>query len=396
MRPQFWKQRPFWILPTIILSQFTGTSLWFAGNAILGDLQQQWSLGIHALGYMTSAVQLGFIAGTFCFAFFALSDRFSPRIVFFICSLLGASSNLLIYLIAEGIASLLVLRLITGFFLAGIYPVGMKIAAGWYRQGLGKALGFLVGALVVGTAFPHLLKGSDQSVLWETVIISISAISFTGGLLMLVLVPDGPYLFRGTKFNINTLAVIFQSKDLRSAAFGYFGHMWELYTLWAFVPVILMAYVANHPEVNINVSFWVFWIIAVGSLGCILGGVISKRVGSASVAFIQLASSGICCLLSPLVFQSSLGLLLGFLIFWGIVVVGDSPQFSSLVALTAPKELVGSALTIVNCIGFSITIFSIQLTNYLINFILPDYLFLFLAIGPMIGLISLRHLLRSV
>jgi MFS family permease len=388
------KKRPFWILPTIILSQFTGTSLWFAGNAILGDLQQQWSLGIHALGYMTSAVQLGFIAGTFCFAFFALSDRFSPRIVFFICSLLGASSNLLIYLIAEGFVSLLVFRLITGFFLAGIYPVGMKIAAGWYRQGLGKALGFLVGALVVGTAFPHLLKGSGQSVLWETVIISISAISLAGGILMLLLVPDGPYLFKGTKFNINALAVIFQSKDLRSAAFGYFGHMWELYTLWAFVPVILMAYGANNPEININISFWAFWIIAGGSLGCILGGMISKRVGSASVAFIQLAFSGFCCLLSPWVFQSSLGLLLGFFIFWGIVVVGDSPQFSSLVALTAPKELVGSALTIVNCIGFSITILSIQLTNYLINFILPDYLFLFLAVGPMIGLISLKPLLR--
>jgi MFS family permease len=389
-------KRPFWILPTIILSQFTGTSLWFAGNAILGDLQQQWSLGIHALGYMTSAVQLGFIAGTFCFAFFALADRFSPRIVFFICSLLGASSNLLIYLIAEGFVSLLVFRLVTGFFLAGIYPVGMKIAAGWYRQGLGKALGFLVGALVVGTAFPHLLKGWGQSVLWETVVISISAISLAGGLLMLVLVPDGPYLFKGTKFNINALAVIFQSKNLRSAAFGYFGHMWELYTLWAFVPVILMAYGTNNPEININISFWAFWIIAGGSFGCILGGVISKRIGSASVAFIQLASSGICCLLSPWVFQSSLGLFLGFLIFWGIVVVGDSPQFSSLVALTAPKELVGSALTIVNCIGFSITIFSIQLTNYLINFILPDYLFLFLAVGPMIGLISLRPLLRSL
>jgi hypothetical protein len=169
MRPQYCEKRPFWILPTIILSQFTGTSLWFAGNAILGDLQQQWSFGTHALGYITSAVQLGFIAGTFCFAFFALSDQFSPRI---------------------------------GFFLAGIYPVGMKIAAGWYRQGLGKALGFLVGALVVGTAFPHLLKGSDQSVLWETVIIYISSISLAGGILMLVLVPDGPYLFKGTKFNI--------------------------------------------------------------------------------------------------------------------------------------------------------------------------------------------------
>ena len=390
------KKRPFWILATIILSQFTGTSLWFAGNAILGDLQQQWSLGIHALGYMTSAVQLGFIAGTFCFAFFALADRLSPRIVFFICSLLGASSNLLIYLMAGGFVSLLVFRLITGFFLAGIYPVGMKIAAGWYRQGLGKALGFLVGALVVGTAFPHLLKGWGQSILWETVIICISAISFAGGLLMLVLVPDGPYLFKGTKFNINALAVIFQSKDLRSAAFGYFGHMWELYTMWAFVPFILMAYGARNPVINVNISFWAFWIIAGGSLGCILGGVISKRVGSASVAFIQLASSGICCLLSPWVFQSSLGLLLGFLIFWGIVVAGDSPQFSSLVALTAPKELVGSALTIVNCIGFSITIFSIQLTNYFIDFIPPDYIFLLLAVGPMIGLISLRPLLRSV
>ena len=390
------KKRPFWILATIILTQFTGTSLWFAGNAILGDLQQQWSLGIHALGYMTSAVQLGFIAGTFCFAFFTLADRFSPRIVFFICSLLGASSNLLIYLMAEGFVSLLVFRLITGFFLAGIYPIGMKIAAGWYRQGLGKALGFLVGALVVGTAFPHLLKGWGQSILWETVIICISAISFAGGLLMLVLVPDGPYLFKGTKFNINALAVIFQSKDLRSAAFGYFGHMWELYTMWAFVPFILMAYGARNPVINVNISFWAFWIIAGGSLGCILGGVISKRVGSASVAFIQLASSGICCLLSPWVFQSSLGLLLGFLVFWGIVVAGDSPQFSSLVALTAPKELVGSALTIVNCIGFSITIFSIQLTNYFIDFIPPDYIFLLLAVGPMIGLISLRPLLRSV
>ena len=390
------KKRPIWILPIIIVSQFTGTSLWFAGNAILGDLQQQWSLGIHALGYMTSAVQLGFIAGTFCFAFFALSDRFSPRIVFFVCSLLGAASNLLIYVVAEGFISLLVIRLITGFFLAGIYPVGMKIAAGWYRQGLGKALGFLVGALVVGTAFPHLLKGSGQSVLWETVIISISAISLAGGVLMLVLVPDGPYAFKGTKFSINALSVIFQSKDLRCAAFGYFGHMWELYTLWAFVPVILMAYAADNPAIDRNISFWTFWIIAGGSLGCILGGLISKRVGSASVAFIQLAASGICCLLYPWVFQSSSGLFLGFLIFWGIVVVGDSPQFSSLVALTAPKELVGSALTIVNCIGFSITIFSIQLTNYLIDFILPDYLFLFLAVGPIMGLISLKPLLRSV
>ena len=390
------KKRPSWILPTIIFSQFTGTSLWFASNAILGDLQQQWSIGADALAYMTSAVQLGFIIGTLCFAFLAISDRFSPRIVFFICSLLGASSNLLIYLVAEGLISLLTFRFVTGFFLAGIYPVGMKIATGWYRHGLGKALGSLVGALVVGTAFSHLLKGAGQSVPWEAVIISISGISLAGGILMLLLVPDGPYLFKGTNFDKKALTVIFQSKDLRSASFGYFGHMWELYTLWAFVPVILTAYVANNPKVSINISSWAFFIIASGSLGCIAGGMISKKVGSASVAFVQLASSGICCLLSPLIFQFSIEIFLGFLIFWGIVVVGDSPQFSALVAQAAPKELVGSALTIVNCIGFSITIISIQLTNYLSDFIHPNYIFLPLAVGPLMGLFSLLPLLRSV
>lgn len=389
------KKRPSWILPTIIFSQFTGTSLWFASNAILNDLQKQWSIGIDSVGYITSAVQLGFIVGTLYFAFFAISDRFSPRIVFFICSLLGALSNLLIYFIAKGIPSLLALRFITGFFLAGIYPVGMKIAAGWYKHGLGNVLGSLVGALVVGTAFPHLLKGTGQSVPWEVVIISVSAISLLGGILMLLLVPDGPYLFKGTEFNKKALAIIFQSKDLRSAAFGYFGHMWELYTLWAFVPIILMAYVANNPEVTINISFWAFFIIGSGSLGCMGGGIISKKIGSGSVAFTQLACSGVCCLLSPLIFQSSVELYLGFLIFWGIVVVGDSPQFSALVAQTAPKELVGSALTIVNCIGFSITIVSIQLTNYIYNSIRPDYIFLLLAIGPIIGLISLRPLIGS-
>ena len=390
------EKRPFWILPTIIFSQFTGTSLWFASNAILGDLQQQWSLGINSLGYMTSAVQLGFIIGTLCFAFFAISDRFSPRIVFFVYSLLGACSNLLIYLIAKGLISLLALRLITGFFLAGIYPVGMKITAGWYKHGLGKALGSLIGALVVGTAFSHLLKGAGQSVPWQAVIISISGISLAGGILMLLLVPDGPYLFKGTHFNPKALVVIFRSRDLRSASLGYFGHMWELYTLWAFVPLILTAYVSTNPKVSINISFWAFCIIASGSLGCMVGGIISKKVGSASVAFVQLAFSGICCLLSPFIFHLSIDVFLGFLIFWGIVVVGDSPQFSALVAQAAPKELVGSALTIVNCIGFSITIVSIQLANYLSDFIHPNYIFLTLTVGPLMGLVWLLPLLRSV
>ena len=389
------KTRPFWILPTIVISQFTGTSLWFAGNAVIDDIQRQWSLGESVVGYMTSVVQFGFIAGTLCFAVLAVSDRYSPRKVFLFCSLLGAFANLLVYLIADGFVSLMVLRGLTGFFLAGIYPVGMKIASGWYRQGLGKALGFLVGALVLGTAFPHLFKGSDQSIQWETVIIAVSLISAGGGALMFVLVPDGPYLFRGAAFQGKALLLIFKRRELRAAAFGYFGHMWELYTLWAFVPMCLFTFTRYHPEVKLNISMWAFTVIAAGSIGCIGGGMMARKFGSAKIAFVQLGCSGICCFLSGIIFQAPTAIFLAFLIFWGIVVVGDSPQFSTLVAHTAPKELVGSALTIVNCIGFFITIISIQLITALIPVIPPDYLFLFLAIGPLLGLGSLRPLVRK-
>jgi MFS family permease len=261
------KNRPLRILPVIIFSQFTGTSLWFASNAVMGDLQRAWELGVSALGYMTSVVQFGFIVGTLVFAFFTISDRFSPRIIFFVCSLLGALSNLCIYLLAEGLSSLLIFRFITGFLLAGIYPVGMKIAAGWYAKGLGRALGFLVGALVLGTAFPHLLKSAGRAVAWEFVILSISGVSAVGGLMMLWLVPDGPYLVKGTRFNAGAFKTIFQSRDLRSAAFGYFGHMWELYTLWAFIPVFLSSYASKNIQ-QIGVSFWAFCIIGAGFLGC--------------------------------------------------------------------------------------------------------------------------------
>ena len=360
----------------------------------MGDLQRTWGLGDAALGYMTSAVQFGFIVGTLVFAFFTISDRFSPRIIFFACSMLGALSNLCIYLLAQGLTSLLIFRFITGFLLAGIYPVGMKIAAGWYEKGLGRALGFLVGALVLGTAFPHLLKGMGRTVAWEHVILSISVASAAGGLLMLWLVPDGPCSVKGTKFSADAFKTIFQSKNLRSAAFGYFGHMWELYTLWAFVPVFLSSYLSQGQKA-INVSYWAFYIIAVGFLGCAVGGLLSKKVGSSRVAFFQLAASGICCLISPLMFKASLSVFLGFLLFWGIVVAGDSPQFSALAAQTAPQELVGSALTLVNCIGFFITIFSIQIANFLTTLISPNSLFLFLTPGPIFGLFHLWPLYRK-
>ena len=384
------EQRPPWILPVIILSQFAGTSLWFAGNAVIGDLQLEWGLSPASLSYITSSVQLGFIAGTLFFAFFLISDRFSPRLVFFICSMLGAAANLGVFLVSDGLTPLLIFRFITGFFLAGIYPVGMKIAAGWYKHGLGAAMGYLVGALVLGTAFPHLLKSLEHNYEWESVVISVSVISIIGGLLMLIFVPNGPYLSKGTKFNPRAIQTIFKSKSLRQAAFGYFGHMWELYTMWTFVP-LLIAYYAKDRIDAMNIPLWSFWIIAAGGVGCALGGIISKRTGSKPVAFYQLLASGICCLLSPLIFTAPLGIFLVFLLFWGVVIAGDSPQFSALVAISAPKEYVGSALTIVTSIGFLITVFSIQFINSLVGTIDVKYLMLFLLPGPVFGLISLLN-----
>ncbi len=384
-----------WILPVIIFSQFAGTSLWFASNAILGDLQKQWRLGDASLSHMTSSVQFGFIIGTLIFAFFTVADRYSPRKVYFACSLLGALANLGLYLLADGLTTLMIFRFMTGFFLAGIYPVGMKIAAGWYRQGLGLALGWLVGALVVGTAFPHLIKSLNRSLPWETVILSVSIISAVGGCLMWLLVPDGPYLVKGTRFSSKAFGIIFRSRDLRSASFGYFGHMWELYTVWAFIPLLLSHY-AHTSSLALNVSGWSFFVIAIGSLGCIVGGLLSKKFGSATVAFFQLLSSGICCLLTPLMFHAPPAVFLGFLIFWGIVVVGDSPQFSALTAQTAPRDLVGSALTIVTSIGFAITILSIQFTNFLAGWLNIQIVLLFLVIGPIVGLIYLWPLFSDL
>ena len=279
--------------------------MWFAGNAVLPDLQRLWGLSSDALAYMTSSVQLGFIAGTLVFAVLAISDIFSARKIFLICSLLGAFCNAGVYLFADGLASLVVFRFLTGFFLAGIYPVGMKIAAGWYQRGLGKAMGFLVGALVLGTAFPHLLKALGHSLPWSSVLLSVSAIAAFGGLVMFILVPDGPYLSKGAKFDPGVLRVIFQSKKFRSSACGYFGHMWELYAFWAFVPVILATYIGAGTIVRFDISLWAFFIIGAGAVGCVVGGLLAEKFGSARVASAQLAISGICCIVSPFLFAAS-------------------------------------------------------------------------------------------
>jgi MFS family permease len=385
------------VLPVIVLSQFAGTSLWFVGNAVLPELKQTLSLNEYAVSLVTSAVMLGFIAGTLVFAIFSLADRFSPVRLFFICSVLGALANSAVAWIAKDVSSLFMLRFLTGFFLAGIYPVGMKIAADWYEKGLGKALGYLIGALILGTAFPHLLRSRDVDLPWKNVLYCTSLFALAGGLIMILFVGDGPYRKRSGAFQWNALKEIFGSKKWRQACFAYFGHMWELYSFWSFVPLMLALYAAKNGTA-LNIPLLSFLVIASGTVGCILGGYISLKKGSAKVGAAALFISGLCCFLSPLIYQAPLFLFLTVLFVWGLTAPADSPQFSTLVSNYAPPHLRGTALTIYNSIGFLITTISLWVMDRIFHstgFLSGSNTFLLLGIGALIGLPPILKLINS-
>lgn len=379
-----------YILPIIVISQFFCTSLWFAGNSVITDIASDLHLNHNYLAHLTSAIQFGFITGTLVFAILTISDRFSPSKVFFCSAILAGLFNLGICLTNITAIEILLFRFLTGFFLAGIYPVGMKIASDYYQLGLGKSLGFLVGALVFGTAFPHLLKNMSSNLPWIYVLYTTTSLSFIGGLCILLFVPNGPYRKIGQKIKFTAFLNGFRNENFRAVAFGYFGHMWELYTFWAFVPFMLTSYNAHHSEINLNISLVSFLIIASGGLACFASGILSQFFGTKKIAFISLTISGLCCLLSPLFFiYNSYVLFISFLFIWGLAVIADSPLFSTLVAQIAPEESRGSSLTIVNCIGFSITIISIQFINFIANKINEQFIYMFLAIGPILGLMAL-------
>ncbi|MBC3760005.1 MFS transporter [Hyunsoonleella sp. SJ7] len=378
------------ILPIIVFSQFCCTSLWFAGNGVMGGITESFSLEGNALGYLTSAVQLGFIFGTFVFALYTITDRYSPSKVFFWSAIISAVFNLFVVFEFNTTSSLLAFRFVTGVFLAGIYPVGMKIAADYFSKGLGKSLGFLVGALVLGTALPHLLRGLGWFPSWRSVIYATSVLAIFGGIIVLVLVPNGPYRKPASKFDFSFVYKVFKPLNFRSAAFGYFGHMWELYAFWAFLPVVLAAYQNYHGIIEFNTSLISFMVIAIGALGCVLSGYLSQKYTSKNVAAFALGISCVCCILSPFFFLSEFQVLnFIFLVIWGMVVIADSPLFSTLVAQNTEAEVKGTALTIVNSIGFAITIISIQILNTLELIIDAKYLFLILSIGPIFGLMAL-------
>lgn len=381
--------RPAYLLPVIVIAQFAGTSLWFATNAVLPELQKYHPGTGSFLSTLTTAVQLGFVLGTLGYSWYSLADRYSPVRVFMFSALLAAFFNILLLVTFRWLPGLFMTRVAVGFFLAGVYPVGMKICSDWYEAGLGKALGYLVGALVLGTALPHLLRAASLTLDWRYVIVTTTALASIGGLWIGIFLTDGPYRRLAGKFNPDMLSEVFRKAEFRRSAFGYFGHMFELYTFWAFVPMVVAAYYLQL-EVDQNVSLWSFFIIAAGALGCVLTGELSGRWGSYQTARTALAISTVCCLLVPAMQIMAPSHFLFYMIIWGISVVGDSPQFSALVAQNAPADYRATALTIVTSIGFFITIPSLYLTQWLYALVGYPSLLL-LALGGFFGLWAMKY-----
>ena len=382
---------PAHLLPVLVLAQLAGVSPWFAVNAVMPALQHEHGWNAADVGALTSAVQLGFIAGTLLFALLAVADRFSPRRVFLLCSLAGAACTLAGAHDAGSFQQLLLWRTATGFFLAGIYPVGMKIASQWFPQGLGGALGWLIGALVLGSASAHAVRALGAALPWTMVFHTVAAAAALGGLLLYSALPERPRLAgQGPGLRWQALGRIWTDRKVRASVFGYFGHMWELYTMWVLVPAILATRLSGAA-----LSWAAFAVLGAGAIGCVGGGWWARRIGSARVAAWQLGASGLCCVLAPWLLHAGDALFAAWLLLWGITVAGDSPQFSALTAQNAPPQAVGSVLTLVNSIGFGISIVSIQLFVTLAERHELAALLPWLGLGPLLGVWALRPLWRG-
>ncbi|WP_043530396.1 MFS transporter [Litchfieldella xinjiangensis] len=383
----------------LALSELFGTALWFTPNAVLNDLQALWSLSISDLGWLTGAVQGGFLLGTLLIGLSGLADRFDASRLFAACCLLGALTNALLPW-AGGLWQAVILRMITGACLAGIYPVGMKLMVGWAPARAGLGLALLVGMLVLGTALPHGLRAlSDWHALnlsWRDGILGASGLAILAGGMVWRLgeAPGMRTPSHGPLAPSARLAGIkaFRIPGFRRAAGAYFGHMWELYTLWALIPLIVLA---SQPSLSTPaLAMWAFILIAIGGPACWLGGALSLRFGSRRVAQCGLAGSACCCAVFPFIGPLPLTSLSLFLALWSALAVIDSPQFSALSAQACPREIVGSALTLQNAIGFAISMLSLLLLIPMWN-LFGAWLAWLLLPGPLVGLWSLRARIPS-
>lgn len=347
----------------IAIAELFGTALWFTPNAVISDLQQAWGLAATDLGWLTGAVQVGFLLGTLGIGLSGLADRIDASRLFAGACLIGALSNALLPM-AGGFWPAVGLRLLTGMALAGIYPIGMKLMVGWAPGRTGLGLAWLVGMLVLGTALPHALHGMSlmgtYDLPWASGVWSASALALLAGAMIWKL-GEAPEIANAKRQASTTRPAfdlsVFKIKGYRRAAGGYFGHMWELYTLWALLPLLLVAAMPTLSPTSLALGS--FALIAIGGPGCWLGGWLSQRIGSRRVAMLGLIGSGTCCFLYPWASNLPTLALVLFLATWSTLAVIDSAHFSALSAKACPPQLLGTGLTLQNAIGFGISVISL-------------------------------------
>lgn len=378
-------------LVLLSLAELLGMSLWFSGSAVVPALAREWNLSSSQVSWLAIAVQLGFVAGTLLSATLNLADIITTRHLFAVSALLGALTNAFFGLYSHQPETAIALRFLTGVCLAGVYPPGMKLMATWFRDRRGMALGFLVGALTLGKATPYLVNAIGSSN-WRLNVLVVSLLAIIGGAIVLLFVSDGPYALPPATFDLKQIVKVFSNRGVRLASFGYFGHMWELYAMWIWVPVMIRASVTTQDGNPVLAEVGSFLVIGAGAIGCAAAGLIADRVGRTIVTSWAMAISGTCCLTVGFLFGANPVLLLLLAVVWGASVVADSAQFSSCVTELGDPQYIGTALTLQMCVGFLLTTISIELIPKVVDVVTWRYAFMILAPGPLLGVLAMLRL----
>lgn len=371
-------------------------TLWFVSAAIIGDMHRESAISPAAQAALSSAVQGGFVIGALLSAVSGVADRFQPRYVFAVCVAFAAACNMLLLIAPIGGLFAIVLRALTGAFLAGVYPVGMKIAVGWGQRDRGFLVGLLVGGLTLGSAAPHLLawQGGAQ---WRLTVVVTSVLAVSSALLVLM-TRNGPFHVTAARFNAGTIKMAWTNKRVRKAYIGYLGHMWELYAMWAWIGLALAVSFAHQmaeTEASQLAKLVAFSVVAAGAFSCALAGWVADRIGKAELAIIAMAVSGTCAILFAMSFGGSVTVTIVVSLIWGISIIPDSAQYSALVADYAPADAVGSLLTFQTALGFALTTITVQAAPVVANKLGWPLLMAMLAIGPVVGIFAMIGLRKS-